>query len=132
MIPQKNQYVKIIFNNSIQIDGFVESWEDKIVLLKNNSYYIINNQKDILFYTIQNNIKKPEEIIKQNIETQRQFEQIKQSPSNDLRLKKLAELRQELINQEKQIIANKIKEPSSNSAGTQYGFPNFFKKPIIK
>lgn len=137
MIPQKGQYVKIVFKNATQMEGFVESWSDQQSILKstdNNLLIIFHTSEDILAVKIVLNFIPPGELHKRLIETQQKFDDIKKSPSNDdLRIKKLADLRRELINQEKEIVKQRIHEHHiSQISEPQYGIPSFTKKHRTK
>lgn len=137
MKPQKGQYVKIIFNNATQAEGFVEEWSDNTSVLKaedNSSYLVINKTfEDIMAIKIMithipttQNKQKFEKLVEE-------FQETYERPSgNDLRLKRLGHLRGMMAEQEKKIVAEKMVEHiPSNVQGVKYGNP-FITKPHTK
>jgi hypothetical protein len=130
MIPQIGQHIRCLLRNNLIIDGIVESWSDaKSVLrsLDNSSVSIIqHSSQDIVVIKI---ILKEPEKLKSDLSSQ--FEEEYAKPSNDqLRLKNMAELKTLLNEQEKKIIAEKLKEHHVNDdvKKVTYGTPGFFKK----
>jgi len=131
MIPQKGQHIRCLLRNNLIIDGIVESWSDaKSVLrsLDDTSVYIIQHSaQDIVVIKI---ILKEPIKIKNDLSTQ--FEEELTKPSNDeLRLKNMAELKTLLNEQEKKIIAEKLKDHHVNGdvKKVTYEQPGFFPKP---
>lgn len=135
MIPQPGQYVKIIFNNATQAEGFVENWSDDETVLKaedGKSYLVISKTSDhVMAVKIMIDYDLPQRTTTKLEELAEKFEEVKNLPSSDeLRLKKLGQLRIMMADQEKKMFANKMAEhkPSSdNAAGVKYGNP-FTKK----
>lgn len=141
MTPQPGQHVKCILRNGAMAEGIVEEWFGNVVQLKSldgESVLIITHPaEDIMLIKIILD-KKPEE--EQNLPTEegadefvKQFAEADAShdPTNPDDRKSLAELRIELIKQERKIIAEKLKNhrPSSGPGKVQYGYPGLNKKP---
>lgn len=136
MIP-KDTYVKLLLiNGSLHIteEGYVVSWNDDFVQLKdqNDNYCIITRPEDIAIIKIMNKTNKE---IKSELEEN--FQQVYEEhhdPSDDVRNKKLAELKILLNKQEKKIIAEKLKDhvptsmPTNEKYESRYGTPGLFKK----
>jgi len=138
MEPQPNQTVKIFFaNSSLQVEGIVFFWSNEKVILKtldnDSSLIIYNPSSNILMVKIIDQAKKSPSVMTQDL--QEKFEQVKESPSNDsLRIKKLADLKILLQEQERKIIAGKLKthhiDPDKKvSYVSHFGI---FQKPISK
>lgn len=131
------QHVKILLCNNSLIEGFVEQWGKEIQLksLDGESLLIIHHpDRDIvLTKVVLVETKKPvsiKELVEQKTELQQNFEEVYQQPSGDnLRVKKLAELKIELAKQEKKIIAEKMKDHTiSQVKKVNYELPGFLKK----
>lgn len=135
---EKGQYVKIVFKNSTQLEGIVESWSDQQSVIKSingdSLMVIFNTSADVMAVKIILNFIKPGELHSRLMKTAQEFEDVKQSPStNEFRLQKLADLRKMLIEQEKQIINQQIREHTpSQTTKVKYGIPNFNKKHRAK
>ncbi|SRR5713101_1252016 len=133
MIPQKNQHIKCIFKNGTALDGIVEVWSENESILKSmidQSIVIIpHTSEDIMLIKI---ILSPAIQIKTKLE--QQFEQTQQQPSSDdLRIKKLAELKIMMANADRKIIANKLKEHQiGETKKVNYEQPRFFSNKGIK
>ena len=131
---EKGQYVKVIFKNSTQLEGIVEYWQDQRAVLKsedgNNLMIIMNPSEDVMAVKISLNVVDPVKAEAVASGLQSEFEEVRASPSRDeLRLLKLADLRKELNNQEKEIISGKLKSHTpSNIEKVSYGIPNLNKK----
>ena len=130
MIPQKGQQIRCIFRNNLIIEGVVEYWSDQQSILQtsdNSGTFIIHNTlADIMVTKV---IDKTSSIIVKN-ELENKFEEVYQNPSNDdLRVKKMAELKTLMIKQDKKILAEKIKDHNiDNIKQTTYQQPNIFNK----
>lgn len=130
MIPQKGQQVRCVLRNNLIIDGIVESWSDGKSVLRSKdgaSVSIIQHtSQDIVVIKI---ILKETSQIKNDLE--QQFEEVCQGPSDDeLRLKNLVDLRTLMAEQDKKIIAEKLKEHHVEGVKkVAYGQPGFFTKP---
>lgn len=131
---EKGQYVKIVFKNSTQLEGIVDSWSDKQSVLKSiegdSLMIIFNTSEDVMAVKIILNFVKPSELHRRLSETKQEFEAVRETLSNDeLRIQKLADLRKMLIKQEKQIINQQIREHMpSQITEAKYGIPNFNKR----
>ncbi len=126
---QKGQHVRCVLRNNLLLDGIVESWSDTISVIKSmdglHSNIILNTIQDVMVVKI---IHK--QSIQAKTELDQQFDQAHSSPSSDdLRVKKMAELKTLLVEQEKKIIADKLK---SHHAGevrkVNYELPRFYQK----
>lgn len=133
------RHIKIILKNNIIVEGIVEFWADKDCLLKSlddDSIFLIPNpNSDIIMVKMFNKSKKPIQIeTEKKSELEKKFEETYEKPSDDdLRLKNLAELKSELIEQEKKIIANKLKNHHIGEIKkVQYGNHYLNKKPSAK
>jgi hypothetical protein len=126
-----NLHVKLLLNNNIMIEGIVQEWSNssvKLLSIDNNSVSIITHpDEDIRVIKIINNLPKPN---KNNIpELEKEIEATYDQPSDDLRLKTLVELKQELFKKEKEIVENKLKNHNiSEFREIKYELPGFFKK----
>lgn len=127
MILNKGQKVRILFKIGTIIEGSIYSWEENnysIKSLDEKSLFIIQDIKDIMVIKaeisqnsleedkilkpIQQQIEEP--IISQNKQELKEDNIIVEPKFYDsLRHKKVAELRKELIKQEKELITNKLK-----------------------
>jgi hypothetical protein len=121
---EKGQHVKILLINNSLIEGIIEDYNSKLIKLKSlyeDSFLFIHHpERDIIMTKImlhETNIPKIEQEIKDVID----------SPSSDLRIKKLAELRIEMAQQEKKIISEKLKDHEVGSIT----IPNY-SSPFIK
>lgn len=130
MTPQKGQHIKCILRNNLVVEGIVEFWSDDKSILRSldgaNISIIQHSAQDIVVIKI---ILKESSQIKNELETK--FDEVYQQPSEDtLRLKNMAELKILMIEQEKKIIAEKIKDHHIGEVKkVNYGQPKFFKKP---
>lgn len=138
MIPKDGQHVKCILRTGAIAEGIVEEWYNNVVQLRSldgESILIIPHpNEDIMLIKILMEKPAPEQVNKEDYEIknnlEKQFQKVQETPSTDpLRLKKLAELKLLMVEQEKKIIADKVK---SHQVGeprkVQYGQPGFLKK----
>lgn len=130
---KKNQYVKIFFKNGLQIEGFVEEWTiAQCVLLstdKQSKFIILDSKNDILGIKFSVEEKLPPEVELPKL--QKEFKEVVESPTSDLRLKSLVELKQLMNEQEKKIISEKVKSHTATggiSRLNKYELPSFIKK----
>jgi sRNA-binding regulator protein Hfq len=138
MNPTTNQYVKIIFKNSIKVEGFVSSWTDKEIVLKSEDSKRIMKIHDIseilvsvidLDHSIERvNITK-EQIQERIVQKIKELPFDGDKPSSTIdKLKDIAGLKKELAEQDKDIIQNKLKEHTiSTTNKANYGSPNLSK-----
>ena len=125
-----NKHVKLLLNNNILIEGTVLCWSatsvEVLSLDKKSTSIILHPNEDIRVIKI---IHKTPAIV-ENSSLEEEFKKTSEQPGHDdLKLKKLVELKSELIKQDKEIVANKLKqhyiiEPKK----VNYEYPGFFKK----
>lgn len=133
MIPQKGQQIRCVLRNNLIIDGIVDSWSDGKSVLRSKdgtSISIIQHTaQDIVVVKI---ILKEAAQIKTELEEA--FEKIYESPSEDeLRLKNLAELKNLMNEQEKKIVAEKLKDHHIDGVRkVTYGQLGLLAQPRIK
>lgn len=124
MTPKINEQIKCIFRNGLVIKGIVEYWDiyAKLKSLDGKSILIIQRPvDDIMLIEIM--------IEPQTSQLQKIADVIPSSPFNPEHNKKLAELKKELIEQDKNIIANKLRNHSpSTFTKVNYEQPRFSKK----
>lgn len=126
---EPNQYIKIMFKNGISIEGIVISWEQDNFVLKSDreeSFFIIQNPKDDII-AIKIMIKQKQ--IAPAIAPQIPINETNKLSEEELKIRKIADLRIALAQQEKEIISNKLKNDTINEVRkVEYGLPGFFKK----
>lgn len=134
----KGQQVVVFFRTGKELIGVVESWSDNVsvIMVDNNAYVIMNTKQDVMLVRIMPQADKME--VKQNQSQQPevdmedlegQFNEIYGMPSeDDLRLKKLADLKIMMIDQEKKNFANKIRSHQIiETSKVKYGNPFYTK-----
>lgn len=149
MDPLIGQSVKILFNNGTAVEGTVVQWSDDKSVIKSinkESLFVIQKTKqDVLAVIIRLNDKKVEkESIQHSIdmkksasvdkkELEKQYEDIKNNQNDDLRIKKLVELKSELNQLEKEEFFNRFRGHEMTQIGSvgNYVLPNISKKPRI-
>lgn len=130
-----NQLVKILFRNGNSVEGIVEVWEDGSYILRSldgKSILIIQDPvQDIMAIKVmldsQEEIEMPEEIARQSTipAPPQPSVEIAEPSNDDLRHKKLAELRIAAIAHEKMMVAEKLRSHHiSNTMPVKYTFPN--------
>ena len=136
MLVKKDDRVKVVLRNSIQVDGIVESWseQESVLLLEDGSgkMIITKTSEDVMLIKI---ISTPtiEELEEEKEELAERFDETYLEPSDDgLRLKKLADLRKELDQQDKKIISEKLKSHSITEVRPVRYESHIFKKPSTK
>lgn len=133
MIPIKGQYVKIIFRNSTQVEGFVEEWFENSATLKaedgKSVLVILDIEQDVMAVKIVIDFIAPTKLSKKFEELVEEFQEVYEEPSaDDLRTKRLAQLRIAMSEHERKMVAEKLKEHVPSSVpGASYGHP--FTKP---
>jgi hypothetical protein len=126
MNPVKDDHVVVAFRNGTSTEGIVQSWSDsKSVLLSkkdNSNIIILHTSEDVMLIKIITKVDLKKEIITKNI-IENKIEETIEELSSEKRLEKLIELRTELIEQDKKIITQKLKEhvPSERSYNVSYG-----------
>jgi hypothetical protein len=114
---EKDKYIKCAFKNGTFIEGIVQLWTKEEAVLQSydgSSMIIAHPEKDILFVKVM--LHRPKE------ESMRPVEEIKGDISNklkeiqsdpdappDLQNKSISELRKMVVDQDKQIMVNKIR-----------------------
>ena len=145
----KNKKVKVLLSGNIVIEGTVKSWNANsvhLISLDGKSTSIITHpDEDIRVIKVlheSEDSKEEKEVKPKSIDSlvqektalEQKFDETYKQPSNeDLRLKNLVNLKKELIKQEKEIVANKLKEHTIEEVRkVKYEQPGFFKKQIVK
>ena len=133
MIPQVGQYVKIVFRNATQAEGVVESWSDEATILrspdKKSVFIIQRTAEDVMAVKIILDYSGFTSLEKKLEETKEKFQQVYEQPSaDDLRIKSMAQLKTAMIEQERKILAERMKEHRATGIKTNYQHPNFFQK----
>lgn len=146
MIPQKDEYVRVIFRNSTQAEGIVQSWSEHEAILRSldgaSLLIIQDTSSDIMavkVYLAAPDTSTPDVLdkeIEHKEEIDSDFEEVKQEVGVDeyLRAKTLLELRRLQLEQDRKIISERLKDhtPSGNQMKVQYELPRFFKKQSFK
>jgi hypothetical protein len=138
MIPQIGQHVKCIFRNGTIVEGIVENWAilshetTKLRSLTDQSLMIICHPKDdIMMIKIMPDTEEETETLKEEFENPQpikeqiraKLQKIEKSTENEeLQDKTVGELKKLVIDQEKQILVDKIKEhfPGGNVKKSNY------------
>lgn len=134
MDPQKGQYVKVIFRNGAQAEGYVVSWSDQKSVLTSSdgqSFFIIQKTtEDVMAVKIiLEEIKALPQLEVELDEIEEKFEEVYTQPSDsDLRLKNLAQLKAAMVEQEKKIVAEKLKSHTFSGVRKTNYEHGFFKK----
>ena len=141
MMPKEGQHVKCVLRTGAMAEGIVEEWFNNVVQLRSldgESVLIIPHpNEDIMLIKIV--LDKPKsEVIKEKIikkqthsDLEKELQKVYEQPSgDDLRTKKMAELKVLMAEQEKKIIADKLKDHRiGDTRKVEYGQPEFYKKP---
>ena len=143
MVPMQGQHVKCVMKNSFVIEGIVQDWSEKEVVLKSldeKNLMIIHHPNDDIVMTkimldvpqTQEELSPKNEVVEEKPLSKLQ-EEIKSSlndvlseDNEDLKVKNLSNLRQLVIHQEKKIIESRKKEhfgTAGNAKMTQYSSP---------
>lgn len=140
-------HVKLLLIGGGYVEGIVEEWGTTVKLksIAEESILIIHHpERDIVVTKFFD--QKNEDIVEANVNDdveeeiiqakpiyvlEKEFEETYDLPSDDdLRIKKLSELRIELNNQERKMIADKLKDQKIEKVKkVEYDYPGFFKKP---
>jgi hypothetical protein len=152
MIPQVGQHVKCLLRTGVLAEGIVEDWGERTVQLRSldeeNILIITHPNDDIMLIKVVLNTHQsaaekvaekirragPERPVPESADLKQKFQEVYDSPSDDdLRLKELADLKIMLIEQEKKIIADKLKSHHIGPVNkAKYGYPGFLTKPSTK
>lgn len=130
---EPGNYVKLSLKSGLQVEGIVESWSKEEVILSTkgsqNKLYIFNVMENVILAKVVLD-DKPRQVM-ENLK--KQFEEVKAAPIGDLRIKKIAELKTMMNEQEKIDIAESLTEHKvSTTNKANYGYPGFFKIPSPK
>lgn len=134
MIFENGQHIKCILTNSSIVEGTVIEYNNdylKLRSLDDKDLFIINNPKqNIIITKISLNKDAKSELINEKKELEKRFKETYNKPSDDnLRANNLAKLKIMLIEQEKKIISEAVKNHNIGEVSqTKYICPNFFKK----
>lgn len=147
MNPSDNSRVKILLTNSTVVEGTVKKWFGESIVLQSlnddSTMIIINPQQNVMLVKVysesaseepdyENKTEEPMTTFVEEPQTQLQleFEEVLDQPSDDpIRNKTLAHLRTLMAEEDRQIIANKLKSHHIGDAKrVQYEQPNFIKK----
>lgn len=153
MTPKKDQYVKCFMRTGMLIEGIVEEWSDAQIILRSlddQSLMIIHcpNEDIMLTKIMLKNIEKspvvPASQMQEKIKN-KLYETQESADDPELQNKNIEELRQLVIEQDRQIIANKTKEHFGSAGAGQttkytnplingnkeskHGTTRFYKKP---
>ena len=134
MIFEIGQHVKCVLTNSSVIEGTVIEFCDDYLKLKSlddNDLFIINNPKQNIVVTkISLNKEVKSKLIHDKKELEKRFQETYNKPSNDnLRNNNLAKLKMMLIEQERKIVSEAVKNHNIGEVKhTKYVSPDFFKK----
>lgn len=142
---KKGQYVKLVFRNSTQLEGLVETWENNMAVLaskdQKSKMIVLNVSSDVMAIKVAlDEGSQPEQPQTQSQlqkskaeDLQDKFEEVKSAPSQDnLRIKNLADLRTMIINEEKNIVREKLRSHYPTTVGQSYYGNPFIKKPSAK
>ena len=146
MMPIEGQHIKCVLRTGMMAEGIVEEWLDNFVRLRSldgESILIIPhpNEDIILIKIVLEKPKSEAQIIGDKIRAkqketslEQEFQEVYDQPSeDDLRVKKMAELKILMAEQDKKIIADKLKDHHIGDARkVEYGTPQFYKKPSTK
>jgi predicted Holliday junction resolvase-like endonuclease len=132
MIIDTGKYIKCVFKNGTVIEGIVKQWtagDVQLQSLQDQSIMIIlHPEDDIMLIKIMPDIssatvEKTDQTSPLKEEIIAKLEEVQATAENpELQKESLKDLRNMVVNQEKQIIANKIKEhfPTQSSGKTNY------------
>lgn len=127
------KFIKIVFKNNSIIQGIVEEWSDKEVVLfnteKNKQYIVYNISENALLVQIDQQSKAQ---IKEEPAIIPEVSIIEPGMTDydlaRLKAKKIAELKVLEAEQEREIVKNKLKSANVPEVHPVYQIPNFFKK----
>ena len=143
MMPKEGQHVKCVLRTGAMAEGIVEEWFNNVVQLRSldgESILIIPhpNEDIMLIKIVLDKPKSEAEVIKEKIikkqthsDLEKELQKVYEQPSgDDLRTKKMVELKVLMAEQEKKIIADKLKDHRiGDTRKVEYGQPEFYKKP---
>ena len=134
------KFIKIVFKNNSIIQGIVEEWSDKEVVLfnteKNKQYIVYNISENALLVQVD---QQPKTQIKERPAFVQEITELGMTDYDTepgmtdydlarLKAKKIAELKVLEAEQEREIVKNKLKSANVPEVHPVYQIPNFFKK----
>ena len=141
MIPEHGQHVKCVLRTGALAEGIVEVWSpDEVLLysLDGESILIITHPREdiMLIKIILGQPEDDRQLVTESEappnELEKQFQQVHQAPSSvddNLRLKKMADLKIMLAEQERKIVAQKMTDHHIGEVRkVTYGYPGPDKK----
>ncbi len=143
MIPD-GAHVKCLLRNNAMVEGIVEEWYGnfvKLISLDRTNIFIIHHPEEDIVLTkiiLDDDIAEKEELDRKppaepSSGLEEQFQEVYESPSDDLRVKRLAELRIEMAKHDKEIVAKQLRNHViGETKKVEYGTPGFIKKPSTK
>lgn len=140
MIPTKGNYIKVIFRNAAQAEGYVESWTDKISVIKSEdglNYFVIQKtEEDVMAIKIMLDSRENKSLpkIEEHLDIiHRKFQEEYEYPSDDdLRIKNLAQLKIAMIEQERKLAAAKLRDHTFSGIRKANYEHGFFQMPRTK
>jgi hypothetical protein len=139
MTPQQGQHIKCFLRNGNVLEGIVETWSDTEIVLKTldsqNLMIIHDPKQDIMLTKVLFDVQAPAPSRAQEIADKIKAKAAKEGqpepdePSLDVMTK--AQLQVELAEQERRVVAEKLKDHYLDSQAPRkktYGYPGFFKK----
>ena len=140
--PKEGQHVKCFLRNGNVVEGIVEVWDIPVILktLDGASQMIIHApSQDIMLTKVllaeEPTVQAQEQTIAEKIK-ERVVEEGQPEPDPmDLNAMTKAQLHIQLVEQERQIVADQLKTHYPDSVAPRkktYGYPGFFKKPSTK
>ncbi len=114
MIPQVGQYVKVYFRNGMHAEGTVSTWskEESVILMPDgkSSCLIMQTNEDVCSVQMFHDMSETKIGLREHMSNlEEQFQDTYAAPSEDeLRLKKLSDLKKLMVEQEKKIIKDKL------------------------
>lgn len=136
MIPKLGQYVKVYFRNGMQTEGTISVWskEESVILMPDgkSSCLIMNTSEDVCSVQMFHDMSETKIGLREHLTNlEEQFQETYEAPSeDDLRLKKLSDLKKLMVEQEKKIIKDKLVDHNiSGAPKPEYEkIPSFLKR----
>lgn len=140
--PKEGQHVKCFLRTGNVVEGIVEVWDVPVILktLDGTSQMIIHSpMQDIMLTKVvlveEPTVQERQQTIAEKIKEQTIEEKRSEPDPMDLNAMTKAQLHVELVEQERQIVADKLKTHFPDSSVPRrktYGYPGFFQKPSAK
>jgi len=127
---EEGAYVKIVFRNGTQVEGYVEEWEENTTTLISEDqlsrFVVLDIKQDVLGIKICYGEVTPKQVQRKFEEVVEEFKAVQESPNDDLRLETLADLKILMNKQEKKIIMDRVRSHDVSEVRIpQYGIPSF-------